>query len=121
MSYVDLVEDAVSQAFEVIEDLKKTMVFVKKGAATFDFNTKAVVGGAEENVEADAVIINSKKHQSTRTVIHRQLLVEVASLSDVPKYDRVVDGATEWQISDIEYATRYIAILNIYREANIDG
>jgi len=121
MSTKLIIENAVRVGFAQMTDLKREMTFLKKGAETFDFAEREVVGPAASSVKADAVIVRSRRASTSRRVMSRQLLVEVAKVGDVPLYDSVVDGKTQWNIADIEYVDDFIAILNIYREANIDG
>ena len=110
MSYVNLIDTQLNNAYVQLKDLATTVVFNNRDVTGFDFSS------AEPTVEVDpgkrvkAVILKESKKDNVRTV---QLLLKTADLPEISQFDTVDIKGETWAVGPVTHQRRYVTLLNV--------
>ena len=106
--------DAVTSAFDLIDDLKTTITIVSNDKE-FDFGTNSVITDNTANVTISGVILNIEKKDDTRGSIWKKILLKTSDLNNLKFYDKVQFEGETYSIAHPIKDNGYVTTIEVYQ------
>lgn len=115
MSYVNLVNSKLTMAFNLVKDLAKDAVLVKRDNAVFDFASNAVVSGSSL-VTVKCILIKAKTSSRSINTTVQEVMFKTSELNTITDLDKLIIDDVTWKFSNILQSDGYITVAQVSKE-----
>lgn len=115
MGYRQLVDSAVTKAFNAAKDLAIDVTFNRKTDQSFNFNT-GLVTSTPLTVLTKAIKIEEKKTANQRNTVSCTLMVKTNGLEDIKMFESVTFEGATWKIGNVPKNDGYVSLVEVLLE-----
>lgn len=121
MSYRNLADQQVRQAFNKLKDLAEDAILYKKNALGFNFGAGQAIVADSGSITTKVIELKKERASQKTNVTSKTIMLKSSEVGSLTDYAEIELDGLRWKFGDPIRDSGYVLITTVFREASNGG